>query len=46
LVAKDLDIHKKWTGAYIAMTHGFAVGGFTKFPIQIQENGIEIYINR
>ena len=38
---KDLGYPKDGPGAYIGMTHGFAVRGFTKLPIPDPDKGIE-----
>lgn len=37
----DLGYSKDGPGAYVGMTHGFAVRGFTKLPIPDPNNGIE-----
>ena len=37
----DLGYTENGPGAYVAMTHGFAVRGFTKLPIPDPDNGVE-----
>lgn len=38
---KDLGYPKDGPGAYVGMTHGFAVRGFTKLPVPDPDKGIE-----
>ena len=38
---RDLGYTQDGPGAYVAMTHGFAVRGFTKLPLPDPDNGVE-----